>query len=161
MINFKNKIYLLFLFILSLFVLVIAYFIQYIFGYQPCNLCIIERVPYALAIIILIFNHYFKKDQIFYTVLLLLVFSFSFLISVYHLGIEQGFIEESTVCASTNVDLIEKESILDSLMEIRVSCKDVAFRILNLSLTTYNMFISLLMFFISSKIYLNTNGNKK
>ena len=161
MINFKNEIYLLFLFILSLFVLVIAYFIQYIFGYQPCNLCIIERVPYALAIIILIFNHYFKKDQIFYTVLLLLVFSFSFLISVYHLGIEQGFIEESTVCASTNVDLIEKESILDSLMEIRVSCKDVAFRILNLSLTTYNMFISLLMFFISSKIYLNTNGNKK
>ena len=125
-----------------------------------CNLCIIERVPYALAIIILIFNHYFKKDQIFYTVLLLLVFAFSFLISVYHFGIEQGFIEESTVCASTNVDLIEKEDILDSLTEIRISCKDVAFRILNLSLTTYNIFISLLMFFISAKIYLNNNGNK-
>tara|TARA_S200000501_G_scaffold320288_1_gene315064 strand:- start:128 stop:610 length:483 start_codon:yes stop_codon:yes gene_type:complete len=160
MINFKNEIYLIFLFILSLFVLAIAYFIQYIFGYQPCNLCIIERVPYALAIIILILNHFFKKNRIFYTVLLLLVFAFSFLISVYHLGIEQGFIEESTVCASTNVGLIEKEDILDSLTEIRISCKDVAFRILNLSLTTYNVFISLLMFFISAKIYQNNNGNK-
>ena len=161
MINFKNEIYLVFLFILSFLVLIVAYFIQYVFGYQPCHLCIVERIPYTLAIIILILNHYFKKDQIFYSILLLLVFAFSFLISVYHLGIEQGFIEESTVCASSNIDLIEKDDILKSFTEIRISCKDVAFRILNLSLTTYNMFISIIMFLMSAKIYLTNNGNKK
>ena len=161
MINFKNEIYLVFLFILSFLVLIVAYFIQYVFGYQPCHLCIVERIPYALAIIILILNHYFKKDQIFYSILLLLVFAFSFLISVYHLGIEQGFIEESTVCASSNIDLIEKDDILKSFTEIRISCKDVAFRILNLSLTTYNIFISLIMFLMSAKIYLTNYGNKK
>ena len=158
--NFKKEIYLKVLLILSILILISTYFIQYILGYQPCKLCIIERIPYALVIIIIILNYNFKKDQIFYNILLLLVFAFSILISIYHLGIEQGFIIESSVCASTNVDLITKEDILNSLPELKISCKDVTFRILNLSLTTYNIFFSLLMFLISLKIYLINNGIK-
>ena len=68
---------------------------------------------------------------------------FSTLISIYHFGIEQGFIDESIVCLSENLDLITKEDILNSLQELRISCKDVAFRIFGLSLTTYNIIISL------------------
>ena len=130
-------------------------------GYQPCNLCIIERVPYVLAITILILNYRFKKNEIFCSILLLLTFTFSFLISVYHLGIEQGFILESNVCITINVDLSTKEDILESLKEINISCKNVAFKIFGLSLTTYNIFISILMFLISSKIYLINNEIKK
>ena len=138
-----------------------AFAIQYLFDYQPCRLCIIERVPYALAIAILILNYKFKKDQIFYSVLLMLIFAFSFLISIYHLGIEQGFINESNVCGNNQANLIIKEDILKSLQEININCKDVAFTIFNLSLTTYNMFASILMFLISTKIYLINNENKK
>ena len=161
MVNLKKENYLQLLFILSFIILTTAYTIQYIFGYQPCNLCIIERIPYALTIIIIILNYKFKKNQLFYSVLLLLVFLFSFLISLYHLGIEQGFIDESNVCGSKNVELITKEEVLKSLQTIRVSCKDVAFRIFDLSLTTYNMIISVLMFLISAKIYLINNENEK
>ena len=160
MVNLKKN-YLQILFILSITILTTAYVIQYIFGYQPCNLCIIERIPYALAIIILILNYKFKKDQVFYSVLLLLVFSFSFLISLYHLGIEQGFVDESNICRSNSVDLITKEEILKFLQKIKVSCKDVAFKIFDLSLTTYNIIISILMFLISVKIYLINNDTKK
>ena len=160
MVNLKKN-YLQILFILSITILITAYVIQYTFGYQPCNLCIIERIPYALAIIILILNYKFKKDQVFYGVLLLLVFSFSFLISLYHLGIEQGFVDESNICRSNSVDLITKEEILKSLQKIKISCKDVAFKIFDLSLTTYNMLISILMFLISVKIYLINNDTKK
>jgi len=150
--------YLQILFALSCLILLSALIFEYVLGYQPCNLCIIERIPYGLAIIILILNHLFKKDQLFYTILLILVFSFSIIISVYHFGIEQGFIEESTVCASQNIDLMTKEQILNSLKELNISCKNVAFRILGLSLTTYNLFASVLMLIMSLKI-LSLNNN--
>ncbi|MDB9746697.1 disulfide bond formation protein B [Candidatus Pelagibacter sp.] len=161
MANLKKKNYLHFLFILSFTILASAYAIEYILGYQPCNLCLIERIPYALSIIILILNFKFKNDQIFFSVLLLLVFSFSFLISLYHLGIEQDLIVETSVCGYNGVDLITKEKVLESLQEIRISCKDVTFKIFGLSLTTYNMLISILMFLTSVKIYLINNDIKK
>ena len=150
--------YLQILFALSCLILLSALIVEYVLGYQPCNLCIIERIPYGLAIIILILNHLFKKDQLFYTILLILVFSFSIIISVYHFAIEQGFIEESTVCASQNIDLMTKEQILNSLKELNISCKNVAFRIFGLSLTTYNLFASILMLIMSLKI-LSLNNN--
>ena len=161
MINLNKKNYLSILLILSVLTLTTAFIIEYIFGYQPCNLCLIERIPYGLSIIILLLNFLFKKDQIFYSVLLMLVFLFSTLISIYHFGIEQGFIAESMVCLSENLDLITKEDILNSLQELRISCKDVAFKIFGLSLTTYNIFISLFMFLLSTKIYLLSNDTKK
>ncbi len=159
--KFKIKNYLQILFILSVLALASALIIEYIFGYQPCNLCIIERFPYALAIVILIFNYISKKDQIFYSVLLILIFLFSILISIYHFGIEQGFINESMVCVSGNLESITKKDILDSLKELSISCKDVAFKIFGLSLTTYNIILSILMFLTSTKIYLLSNDIKK
>ena len=77
MISLNKKTYLLILFILSIIILISAYIIQYVFGYQPCNLCLIERIPYVLVIIILIINYKFQKNQNFYIILLLLVFSFN------------------------------------------------------------------------------------
>ena len=161
MANLKKENYLKIIFILSFVILTTAYAIQYILGYQPCNLCVIERIPYVLAIIILILNYKFKKDQVFYSVLLLLIFSFSFIISLYHLGIELSLIDESSACGSNYTNLTTKEEILNSLQEIRVSCKDVAFKIFGFSLTTYNMIISILMFSMSAKIYLINNDIKK
>ena len=159
--NLKKENYLQILFILSILILSSALIIEYGFGYQPCNLCKIERIPYGLAIIILVLNYIFRKDQSFYGVLLMLIFSFSIIISVYHFGIEQGLIEESKVCASKNLNLLTKEDVLNSLKELNISCKDVAFRIFGLSLTTYNIFTSIIMLFISIKIFKLNNAIKK
>ena len=163
MINLRKKNYLQILLILSFLILTSALIIEYVFGYQPCNLCLIERIPYGLSIIILLLNFLFKKDQIFYSVLLMLIFSFSTIISIYHLGIEQGLLVESSICTSQNLDLITKEQVLNSLKELNISCKNVAFKIFGLSLTTYNIFASILMLVLSAKIYLLSKnyGNKK
>ena len=161
MTNLKKESYLQILFILSFVLLTSALIIEYGLGYKPCNLCIIERIPYIFAIIILVLNYNFKKNQVFFSVLLILIFSFSILISIYHLSIEQGLVEESAVCAAKNLNLTTKEEILKSLVEPRVSCKDVAFKIFGFSLTTYNIIISILMFLLSTKIYLLNNGIKK
>ena len=90
-----------------------------------------------------------------------MVFLFSIIISIYHFGIEQGFINESVVCASENLNLITKEEILNSLKKLSISCKDVAFKIFGLSLTTYNILISIIMFLFSVKIYSYGNDIKK
>ena len=161
MANLKKETYLKILFLISFAILIIAYSIEYLLGYQPCSLCLIERIPYALAIIILILNYKFKKDQLFYSILLLMVFGFSFLISTYHFGIEQGFIDETTICSTNNTGFTTKDEILESLQEININCKDVTFKIFSLSLTLYNMLISILLFLISLKIYLINNDNKK
>ena len=161
MTNLKKKNYLQILFIFSILILVTALIIEYFFGYMPCNLCKIERIPYVLSIIILIANYNFKGNEIFYSVLLMLVFSFSIIISIYHLGIEQGFINESTVCATQNLNLLTKDEILKSFKELNVSCKDVAFQIFGFSLTTYNIIVSILMFILSTKIYQKSNDIKK
>ena len=154
--NYKISLYLKIIFFISLISIISAFFIEYALGYQPCNLCLIQRIPYVLCLILIILNYYQKKNEKFIILLLILSFSFSFLISFYHFGIEQGFFEESAVCKMKNTsDIISKEELLKQLQLKTVSCKDVTFRILGFSLTTFNMFISLILVILLLKIFKN------
>jgi disulfide bond formation protein DsbB len=154
--NLKIDTYLKIIFFISLISIISAYFIEYVFGYQPCNLCLVERIPYGLSIILIISNYFFNKNKQFIILLLILLFAFSILISLYHFGIEQGFFEESTVCGIKDVNnVISKEEILKQLQLKTISCKDVTFRIFGLSLTTFNIVISLVIFILSIKIFKN------
>ena len=154
--NFKVEAYLKIILIISLISIISAYFIEYILGHQPCNLCLIERIPYGLAIIVIALNYVFRKNEYFILLLLILIFFFSFIISFYHLGIEQGFFEESAVCGLKNAsEIISKEELLKQLQEKTISCKDVTFRILGFSLTTINIFLSLFITIILTNILTN------
>ena len=161
MFNLKAEFYLKIIFIFSLFALISAYFIEFILGHQPCNLCLIERIPYGLSIILIITIFILKKNENFFVLLLILTFVFSFAISVYHLGIEQGFFQESAVCDVKNVnENLTKEDLLKQLSKKIVSCKDVTFRIFGLSLTSVNIVISLMFIITLVKIYTKYEKNK-
>ena len=153
--KFKIKTILNLIFLLCLISIISAYFIEHILGHQPCNLCLIERIPYALGLILIILNYtLIKKDQ-FIILLLILIFAFSLIISLYHFGIEEGFFEESSVCGLKNVtDTISKEELLKQLSKKTISCKDVTFKIFGLSLTTINIAISLIVTVILTKIFI-------
>ena len=154
MLNFSINTYLKIIFFISLTSILSALFIEHFLGHQPCNLCLIQRIPYGLSIILIFLNYFLKKDQKFIVMLLALIFSFSFVISFYHFGIEQGFFEESAVCGLKNAtEIISKEEILKQLQTKTVNCKDVTFRIFGFSLTTFNMFISLILVFLLVKIF--------
>ncbi|MDA7576774.1 disulfide bond formation protein B [Candidatus Pelagibacter sp.] len=149
-----------FIFLVSVIALISAFFIEYILGHQPCNLCILERIPYLLAVIIILFNHKFSRFEKFFILLLTIIFLVGIILSLYHLGIEQGFIQESLVCDLKNgSNLLSKEEILKELQKKNVSCKDVTFKIFGLSLTSYNILISLIMCIIAGKIYFNYDKN--
>ena len=160
--NFSINIYLKIIFFISLISILSALFIEHFLGHQPCNLCLMQRIPYGLSIILIFLNYFLKKDQKFIVMLLALIFSFSFVISFYHFGIEQGFFKESAVCTmENNSNIISKEEILKQLQVKTVSCKDVTFRIFGFSLTTFNMLISLVLIFLLIKIFKNYEKFKK
>ena len=160
MFNLKAEIYLRIIFLFSLIALISAYFIEHVLGHQPCNLCLIERIPYWFSIILISLIFMMKKNESFFILLLILTFIFSFSISLYHFGIEQGFFQESNVCGAKNFsENMSKEELLNILSEKTISCKDVTFRILGLSLTTINIVISILFIITLAKIFIKYEKN--
>jgi len=157
----KNKILFNLILYFSIFVLFAAYFIQYVLGHLPCNLCLIERVPYFLTIVIIVTSFIFKKYEKIYLALLSIIFISATILSLYHFGIEQNFIKESLVCDLSNKsNILTVEDLLNELKETNISCKDVTFRIFGLSLATINIIISLILSAIMTKKFLNYEKNK-
>jgi disulfide bond formation protein DsbB len=131
----------------SILILLSAYFIEYILGYEACNLCLISRIPYFFIITFSLFFFFFKKFKKTILILILMSFLCSVLISFYHFGVEQGFFDESLVCQIKSLQPSGTASEL--LQELKndkpKSCKIVDFKIFGLSLATINLFISLIL----------------
>jgi len=149
------------IFLISLIALISAYFIEHVLGHQPCNLCLLERIPYFFSIIIIILNLKFNHFEKFFIFLLIIVFLGATLLSLYHFGIEQDLIQESLVCDLQNgSEALSKEEMLKQLQQKSVSCKDVTFKIFGLSLTTINIIISCLITIILIKMYFEYDKNR-
>ncbi|MEC7137153.1 MAG: disulfide bond formation protein B [Pseudomonadota bacterium] len=146
----------------SILSLAIAYFIQYILGHKPCNLCLIERIPYLASIILISLIFIINKFEKVIAGIVLLFFIFGAIVSFYHVGIEQGFFSESLVCdLGASSESLSKEDLLKQLEnKTAISCKDVTFRFLGLSLATINTVISILLSAIMSVVIKNYGQNK-
>ena len=149
------------IFLISFIALISAYFIEYILGHQPCNLCVYERIPYFLAILIVLLNYKYNKLEKYLIISLAIIFLIATILSLYHLGIEQGFIQESLLCdLEKGANIVDKDEILKQLQQKSISCKDVTFKIFGLSLTNYNIIISLLLTIGLTKIYFGYEKNR-
>ena len=145
----------------SILSLTIAYFVQYVLGHHPCNLCLIERIPYLVSLILISLTFIINKFEKIIAGIVLLFFVFGSVVSFYHVGIEQGFFNESFVCdlGSSNGNM-SKEDLLDQLQnKTPVSCKDVTFRFFGLSLATINTVISILLSGIMIRVIKNYGKN--
>jgi disulfide bond formation protein DsbB len=152
----KNKTALNIILFISIFVLISAYFVEYILGYKPCNLCLIERLPYFFAIIIILLCLTINKFYKIVFILLTITFAVGTILSFYHFGIEQGFFKESLVCTANNeINSLAKEDLIKELQKKIVSCKDVQFTLLGLSLAIINTIISFILSVITLKYFLN------
>ena len=161
MFNLSKKNLFTIIFFISFIALVSAYFIEYILGHQPCNLCVYERIPYFLAILIVLINYKYNKLEKYLILLLSIIFLIATILSLYHLGIEQGLIQESLLCdLEKGANIVDKDEILKQLQQKSISCKDVTFKIFGLSLTSYNIIISLLLTIGLTKIYFGYEKNR-
>ena len=157
----NNKLFLNGILIFSILALSIAYFVQYILGHKPCNLCLIERYPYLGAVILISLIFILNKFEKSISFIILLLFIFGSVVSFYHVGIEQGFFSESLVCdLGKTQENLSKESLLKQLENTTpISCKEVTFRILGFSLATINTVISIILSVIMIKILKNYDKN--
>ena len=158
--NLNNKFILNGVLVFSVLSLSIAYFIQYVLGHKPCNLCIIERIPYLTAVILISLVFILNKYEKILLSIVLLFFIFGAVVSFYHFGIEQGFFSESLVCDLGNSKNLSKDELLNQLKNSTVvSCKDVTFRLFGLSLATINTIISIVLSGIIIKVVKNYGKN--
>ena len=156
----KQNTYLIFILFFILAGLIFAYVVQYQLGHQPCKLCLYQRIPYFLSIFLIIEILFYKKYIKTSLLILSLIFFISFVLAFYHFGIEQGFFSEMSICESANLkEMLSKEQLLEQLKKNTVSCKDVTFKILGLSLATINAIVSLFLSFIVMKLFINYAKN--
>ena len=144
----RKNFYLIILFI-SLISIISALYIEYILQYEPCKLCIYQRLPYIAAIFISIVGfNYSTNDKI--LIITIMVFAISAIISGYHFGIENNLIQEISSCTNNSLDVSNKSKLLESLNKsMPVDCKDATFKILGISLAAINTILSILIFTFS------------
>ena len=160
MYSIKNKLLLNGVLIFSILALVAAYFIEFILGHKPCNLCSIERIPYLASIILISLIFILNKYEKLISLIVGLFFLFGAIISFYHFGIEQGFFSESFVCNLNNNETLSSQDLLKELEKNTVSCKDVTFTLFGFSLATFNTIISLVISAIMLRVFINYDNNR-
>ena len=140
--------------------LVSAYVIEYKFNHDPCKLCIYERIPYFLSILLIVkifFINGYEKTTL---LILCLIFIFSSILAFYHFGIEQGFFKESLACTAGDLSkTLSKDELLELLKKNTISCKDVSFKIFGFSLAAINTIFSILLSAIFIKLFTNYGKN--
>jgi len=151
-----NKKFIFSLLVFSSLVLVSAFIIEHRLGHEPCKLCLYERIPYFLSILLIIKMLFIKKYERIALLILFLVFISSTALAFYHFGIEQGFFSESLVCATGDLSkTLSKAELLQQLKQNSISCKDVNFRILGMSLAAINTIFSLILSVIFMRMFMN------
>ena len=130
--------------------------IQYWLGHEPCKLCLYERIPYFLSILLIIKIIFIEKYKKITLLILFLVFMCSTILAFYHFGIEQGFFSESLACTTGDLSkTLSKEELLLQLKQNSIGCKNVSFRILGLSLAAINTIFSLVLSVIFLRLFMN------
>ena len=153
----QNLFYSIILFI-SIFSISSALYIEHVISIPACKLCLYQRVPYIISIILCFFGYFFSKNNM-WIYLLVLTFSSSFVISGYHVGIENNIFLEFPGCKNENINTTDKAELLQSLNNFLPNCKEVNFKIFGLSLATINFILSIALTLITIK-YLYNEKNR-
>jgi len=156
----SNNVFLIAILAIISLTIISALIIQYWLGHEPCKLCLYERIPYFLSILLLIKILLFKKNEKITLLILSLVFVGSSALAFYHFGIEQGFFSESLACTTEDLSkTLSKEELLQQLKQNSIGCKDVSFRMLGLSLAAINTIFSLVLGVIFLRLFMNYEKN--
>lgn len=133
----------------SAIALVIALGSQYLGGLAPCKLCIWQRIPHGIAIVIglgaLLWFRGPRERQIL-TWLAVLVFAAGAGIAIYHTGIEQGWIAGPSSCTglgSLNSATTIEELRAQLLAAPVVRCDEIPWSLFGVSIAGWNALASL------------------
>jgi disulfide bond formation protein DsbB len=122
---------------------------QYLGGLSPCELCLLERWPYYLAIIVAAFGFAARghsTPRFFAMWLIVLLFAASTFLTAYHVAVEQHWIAGPTACTGGLGQASSPEQLLKMLQERQpVQCDVVQWSILGVSLAGLNLIASVVL----------------
>ena len=149
-----------FIIIISIFVVLSTLYIEHILLVPACKLCLYQRIPYLISIVICFFGFFFSENKI-WLYLLIITFLSSVALSGYHLGIEHNIFNEFSGCTNESFKTTDKIKLLESLNQYLPNCKDVNFRVFGFSLATINFIISIALTIIIIKYFRDEKNVKK
>lgn len=155
----QNKI-IFFLLTASFFALSLAYISQYVFGFEPCILCIYQRIPFFTIFFLSIIILFLKQKKIIYKIYLLislLTLLANILLAFYHSGVEQKFFIGPSNCSSNNLNEVENLEELEKIIlkTKAVRCDEPQFYFLKLSMANWNLVYCLMIFIVLLKSILS------
>ena len=147
MINFqfirKNSVY--FLLLSCLLILSSTLVIEYVFNFPPCELCLYQRIPYGLILIVGLILLFFNQRKLFFLIFILMQFV-TLSIAFFHSLVERGIVEYESSCTSSGEDIDNIDEHRKFLENVPIAkCNEIIFSIFNISLANFNVIISLLL----------------
>jgi len=139
---------------LSIFSLLFVFILQYEYGILPCKICIWQRWPHIFNIFIALIIISSSSIPNYIMVLGLINMFLAFILALYHYGLEQNLWDNVFSCSGEiKFNGLSTEEILKNLNNTPIkTCEIEAWNFLNLSLTGWNMiltiFISLIWFLL-------------
>ena len=135
---------------ISLSMILFVLISEYVFGFAPCYLCLIERYPHILVAITSVWLIFFKTHNFFLYPVNTLVMALSIILASYHVGVEQSIFQGPQSCSSSNLSLVSEKSAETLLKEILntsvVRCNEVIWSFMGLSMATWNLILSIALF---------------
>ena len=139
----------LFISLICLVILVLAYLLEIFIQIPPCKLCFYQRIPYFLIILFGFLFYFLKKEDLFLKTSLLLFFA-NLIISIYHSFLERGFVNFGVGCSSDMSDFKNIEDLREMLNNTPITkCDEITFSILGLSLANINTILILGLIYIN------------
>lgn len=130
-------------------VLAAAFAFQHLGGYMPCKLCIYQRWPFAIVIVLSLAAYVFSRggnDNRARVLIRIcgLVFLVGASIAVYHVGVEEAWWPGPTTCSGIGGgagSIDELMAMIETAPVVR--CDEVQWRLFGISMAGYNVFLSL------------------
>ena len=135
---------------ISFSMILFALISEYVFGFAPCSLCLIQRYPHILVAVTSVWLIFFRTHNVFLYPVNTLVMALSIILASYHVGVEQSIFQGPQSCSSSNLSLVSEKSAEALLKEILntsvVRCNEVTWSFMGLSMATWNLILSIALF---------------
>ncbi len=135
---------------ISMSMILFALISEYVFGFTPCSLCLVQRYPHMLVAITSIWLVFFRTHDLFMYPLNTLIMAFSIILASYHVSVEQGIFQGPQSCSSSNLSSVSEKSaealLIDILNTAVVRCNEVTWSFMRLSMASWNLVMSVALF---------------
>ena len=135
---------------ISFSMILFALISEYVFGFTPCSLCLIQRYPHILVAVTSVWLIFFRTHNVFLYPVNTLVMASSIILASFHVGVEQSIFQGPQSCSSSNLSFVSEKNAEALLKEILntsvIRCNEVTWSFMGLSMATWNFILSIALF---------------